>query len=76
MQNDSEEKRKNRIKGASAYMKYSGMAFQMAIIICAFAFGGQWVDKQIQHEYTFTVIGSLLGVGFALYLFIKQVLSD
>lgn len=60
----------------NSYLKYSGMAMQMGLIIALFSFGGYYLDLQLKTTPIFILIGSLGGVGLALYLFIKQALND
>lgn len=63
-------------KQANAYLKYSGIGFQMAIVIGGATFGGMKLDEYFEIKTVFTVICSLLGVGMALYVLIRQVLSE
>lgn len=58
------------------YIKYSGMATQMAFIIGLFVFAGVYLDDWLQSSPLFSLILSLSGVGIALYLFIKQAFND
>lgn len=49
------------------------MATQMAITILAGVFGGRKLDECLVLETpAFTLIGSILGVGMALYFLIKD----
>lgn len=64
---------KGRKKQPNDFLKYSGMATQMAITILAGVFGGQKLDVHLKMETpVFTIVGSLLGVGAALYFLIKD----
>jgi apolipoprotein N-acyltransferase len=57
----------------SGYSKYLGAVFQMALVILAFTWLGQFLDAKLQFEFpAFTLILSLVGVGLGLYLFIKK----
>lgn len=58
------------------YIKYSGMATQMAFIIGLFVFAGVKLDDWLESSPLFALILSLLGVGIALYVFIKQAYND
>lgn len=59
------------------YMKYSGMAFQMAIIILVGAFLGQKLDERVQTERPyFTVALSLLAIFAALYITLKDLIGN
>lgn len=59
----------------NAYMKYSGMGIQMALIIGAFAWLGLKADELLETDPVFTVILSLGGVSLSMFVFIKKVLS-
>lgn len=49
------------------------MATQMAITILAGVFGGRKLDSYLALETpVFTLVGSILGVGIALYFLIKD----
>jgi F0F1-type ATP synthase assembly protein I len=63
----------NRLNSA---LKYSGMAFQMAAIIFAGVFFGWYLDKKFEIGIpVFTLVFSLLSVGIAIYLSIKDFLK-
>lgn len=61
---------------ASAYLKYSGMGIQMALIIIVFSYLGIKIDEWLRINLLFTVIFSLLGVGLSMFVFIRQILSE
>lgn len=64
-------------KQANAYLKYSGIAFQMGIVIGLFAYAGNWGDEYWGFETPWlTILGSLLGVGLSLYILIRAVMLD
>jgi hypothetical protein len=52
------------------------MALQMGFIIGLFVFVGVRLDGWMETEFIFTLLGSLLGVGLALYSFIRQAYAD
>ena len=55
------------------YLKYSNMAFQMAITIGLFVFVGYELDKYFALKQPIcTIVFSLLGVALALYSVIKD----
>jgi F0F1-type ATP synthase assembly protein I len=58
------------------YIKYSGMATQMALIIGLFVFVGLCLDDWLQTKFVFVLLGSLTGVGLALYIFIRQAYAN
>ena len=63
-------------KQVNVYAKYSGMAIQMGLIIVVGAFAGQYLDGYLSNEKPImTIIGSLLGVFFALYWSLKDLIN-
>lgn len=58
------------------YIKYSGMAMQMGFIIGLFVYLGLRLDEWMETRFIFVLLGSLLGVGLALYTFIRQAYAD
>lgn len=73
---NSDSNKNNVFQSGRAYVKYSGMAIQMAVIITVFAYGGKWLDAWLGFAPAGVVVGSLSGVGISLYIFIKQVFTD
>ena len=54
-----------------AYVKYSGLGFQMIAIIGVFAFAGYKIDESAHHQVRWvTAILSLVGVFISLYIVI------
>lgn len=61
-------------KEASSYAKYTGLAFQMVIVIGLFTFAGYKMDEAAGHEIKWvTAVLSLAGVFVSLYLVIRSV---
>lgn len=58
------------------YIKYSGMAMQMGFIIGLFVFVGLRLDDWMETRFIFVLLGSLIGVGLALYTFIQKAYAD
>ena len=58
----------------NAFLRYSGMATQMAITILAAVFLGRWLDEKYATNKTWTLILSLVGVVVAMYNVIKNLL--
>ncbi|MGI6338381.1 MAG: AtpZ/AtpI family protein [Bacteroidales bacterium] len=55
------------------YARYSGMAFQMLIIILIAVWGGTRLDKILELKTpVFTIVLSLIGVFAALYTSLKD----
>jgi hypothetical protein len=58
------------------YLKFTGLAFQMAIIIAGAAYLGKYLDEKQQRDFPlFTMILSLVGVFVSLYIVIKEVIK-
>jgi hypothetical protein len=57
----------------SSFLKYTGMASQMAIIILVFVGIGRYLDGENGKSYT--LIGSILGVGLSLYTIVKSLMN-
>jgi uncharacterized membrane protein YfcA len=56
-----------------AYLKYSGMAFQMGIIILIGTYAGKYLDQYFQTEKPlFTVFLALFSIFVALYTSLKD----
>jgi len=63
-------------KPLNNYVKYSGMAVQMAAIIVGGVLGGIELDKYLNLRFPiFTLVLTLLSVFLAIYYFIKDVLK-
>ena len=63
-------------KGLRDFAKYSGLAFQMLVIILVTVWGGMKLDKLTGwHTPVFTIVLSLLGVFAAIYTAIKDFLK-
>lgn len=76
MENQEEEKDKVR-KGAQNYMKYSGMAIQMGVIILIGTYAGTWLDEYFQTKTPwFTVALALLSIFAALYVVLKDLFTE
>ncbi|MEM6379391.1 MAG: AtpZ/AtpI family protein, partial [Bacteroidota bacterium] len=59
-------------ESARAFAKYSGMAFQMGIIIVFGVLGGQKLDALLNTDRTMTLICSLISVFLAMYIPLKD----
>ena len=59
------------------FMKYSGMAFQMGVIIWIGTFLGQKADAHFQTERPYlAAVGAFLGLFVAFYLTFKDLLRN
>ncbi|MGD2034898.1 MAG: AtpZ/AtpI family protein [Bacteroidales bacterium] len=71
MQN-SRFSRKSR-KNPNNYARYSGIVFQMAVVILAGTWGGIKIDEILQLKFpVFTVVLSFVSVILAMYLVLKE----
>lgn len=61
----------NEGRSVNAYVKYTGMGFQMIVIIGLFTYAGYKIDESAHHSVKWvTAILSLAGVFISLYLVI------
>ncbi len=58
---------------SAGFLKYTGMAFQMILIIVSCTFLGFYADQNLPWKTPFaTIVGMLLGVASSLYLILKK----
>ena len=62
-------------KNLNQYAKYSGMAFQMMVIIVSGTFGGLKLDLWLKTKPVFTVILSVAAVFLSIYYFTRDLLK-
>ena len=62
-------------KNLNSYARYSGMAFQMLVIILISVFGGFKLDQYLHSKPIFTVVLSISGVIISIYFVIKDLLK-
>lgn len=61
-------------KQVNSYVRYTGLFFQMFVIIGAFALAGSWLDGQQGTSQPYYTAGlALLGVVVAIYQVLKEV---
>lgn len=59
-----------------SYARYSGLAFQMFAIIGLGIFGGYKLDQWLESGFpAFTVLMSVISVGAAIYIAVKDLLK-
>jgi len=77
-QNQPEDWQENlkRRKPSKAWLKYSGMAFQMIAIMLIFLFLGKFLDRQFLTEPVLTAIALIVSVFIAIAFFMIQVLKE
>lgn len=74
-ENPKQPKKENEDKysGLNKYIKYTGIAFQMLIIILIFVWAGKKLDQKFNDdENLFIIIFSILGVFISLYVSLKD----
>ena len=76
----NEKKKETRLTGKgkalNPYIKYSTMAITMGVVIGLGTWLGVYLDENYGGEFpTYTLICSLLSIGLALYLALKDVLK-
>lgn len=70
---DKEDSKKKQFTGV---LKYSGLAFQMIVIILLVLYAGMKLDGYLKNNFPlFTVIGAFLGVILSLYFALKDLLK-
>ena len=63
----------NKKSNANEYLKYSGMAIQMGVLIFLGTFAGIKIDERMGNDPPWaTLIGSLIGIAAAFYLTLKD----
>ena len=63
-------------KQLNSYIKYTSLTTQMAVIIAAGAFFGDYLDKKHTLDTPiYTIILSLLSIFLALYYVLKKILN-
>lgn len=63
-------------KSPDNFVRYSGLAFEMIVLIGAGVFGGIKLDNYLGCKPLFTAVLSLAGVIMAIYFAIKDVIKD
>ena len=70
----NQKKKKNQL---NPYIKYSSLTLQMAVIILAGTFFGDFLDsKNNFNSPIFTIIFSLLSIAFSLYFVFNKITND
>lgn len=62
-------------KNLNSYARYSGMAFQMLVIILLSVFGGLKLDQYLHTRPVFTIILTVAGVIVSIYYALKDLLK-
>jgi hypothetical protein len=74
MAKDEKKDNSESNKQANNYLKFSGMGFQMIVIIGIFSFAGYKIDAAANHNVKWvTAALSLTGVFISLYIVIRSI---
>jgi len=69
--------KKSKKKQLNPYVKYSSLTTQMAVIIVAGTFFGDYLDKKYTSDTPiYTIILSLLSIFLALYYVLKKIINQ
>jgi predicted negative regulator of RcsB-dependent stress response len=72
-----EENEQDKQKVVNSYLKYSGLFFQMLIVIGLFAFAGYKLDQYTQNKQSLYTAGlSLVGVVLAIFQVLRGLNSS
>jgi ATP synthase protein I len=64
-------------KQPNTYARYSGIAFQMIIIVIAGVYAGIWLDEKLNlKKPIFTLVLSFLSVILSMYSVIREFLKE
>ena len=66
----------NKKKQLNSYIKYTSLTTQMAVIIAAGTFFGDYLDKvNNSNSKNYTIIFSLISIFLALYYVLKKIIN-
>lgn len=64
-------------KQPNTFLRFSNLSIQMGLIIGLSTYGGVKLDEYYKFKRPYcTIVASLLGIGIALYVVIKDVISQ
>ena len=58
--------------GARSYLRYLHLGTQLAVTLLLGVFGGRWLDGRWGTSPTWTVVGSVLGIGLGMAVVIRE----
>ena len=73
---EDDEKRRKLRDSTNSYMKYSGLAIQMGVIILVGVYAGKALDERLDTAPYLTVGFALLSIFAALYLSLKDLFTS
>src|SRR5687768_12605342 len=63
-------------KAANAAAKYGGLGLQFAASIILFLYAGRWLDRKLDSEPWFLILGVFTGAGAAFYSMYRTLMAD
>lgn len=73
---DPDEKKKADMEHMKTYVRYSGLGFQVIIIILLGAWLGKWLDEKLSNDFpALTLTITFLSVFLSMYYLYKKVSS-
>lgn len=70
---DKDKPLKKAQERTNAYLRYSGLGFQMAAVIGLGTWGGWWIDQRTGWKFPlFTIVGALGSITAALVFLFKE----
>lgn len=70
------QKKKKNVSQGKTYIRFSGIAIQMGVIIAAGALGGQWLDEKQGNDFPiWTLVLTLFAIFASLYKVIREVIK-
>jgi len=69
-------KKKKNVSQGKTYIRFSGIAIQMGVVIAAGALGGQWLDEKQGNDFPiWTLVLTLFAIFASLYKVIREVIK-
>ena|SRR5688572_31784159 len=63
-------------RAARAAAKYGGLGLQFAASIILFLYAGRWLDRKLETEPWFLILGVFTGAGAAFYSMYRTLMAD
>lgn len=63
-------------RSANAAAKYGGLGLQFALSIILFLYAGRWLDRRLDTEPWFLILGVFTGAGAAFYSMYRTLMAD
>ena len=63
-------------RSSNAAAKYGGLGIQFALAIILFLYAGRWLDRRLDTEPWFLILGVFTGAGAAFYSMYRTLMAD